>query len=63
MSSGRTFAIVPRSYAPRGYVDLDMDDLKPGTISFELQEHVHAALRRSTVSRASICRDQVIVML
>lgn len=27
---GRSFAVVPRKWAPRGYLDIDQDDLKEG---------------------------------
>lgn len=36
--SGRSFAIVPRSLAPRGYKDIDYDDYEPGSFLGHLQD-------------------------
>jgi NAD(P)-dependent dehydrogenase (short-subunit alcohol dehydrogenase family) len=35
--NGRAFAIVTRDLAPRGYVDIDIDDYDPGTLLGTLQ--------------------------
>lgn len=52
-TQGRAFAILPRSYAPQGYVDL-CDDDKEGTLLHELgRVAVGGATHRSTVSQGA----------
>ncbi|KAH6995510.1 glucose 1-dehydrogenase [Ilyonectria sp. MPI-CAGE-AT-0026] len=45
--NGRAFAILPRSKAPRGYADLDVDDYPNGALLQQLQDKANGALGRS----------------
>ncbi|OAL34439.1 hypothetical protein AYO20_06282 [Fonsecaea nubica] len=47
--NGRAFAIVPRSYAPRGYLDIDYDDYPVGTLLEKLQTSASGGNHRSAL--------------
>jgi len=47
---GRAFAILPRSYAPRGYLDINFDDYDEGTLLGKLQASAGGGNHRSSVS-------------
>lgn len=48
--SGRSFAIVPRSLAPRGYKDIDLDDYEEGSFLGKLQVSAAGGNHRTQVS-------------
>ena len=51
---GRSFAILPRSVAPRGYQDIDYDDYPDGIFLNKLQEAAGAGNYRATVSKMGL---------
>jgi hypothetical protein len=48
--NGRSFAIVPRSLAPRGYKDIDYDDYAEGSFLGKLQVSAAGGDHRTKVS-------------
>ena len=39
-TTGRNLAVVPRTWAERGYLDLNLDDYEKGTLLEEMQQIV-----------------------
>ncbi|KIX07556.1 uncharacterized protein Z518_02209 [Rhinocladiella mackenziei CBS 650.93] len=50
--TGRSFAILPRSMTPHGYVDIDFDDYQEGTFLGDLQLLAAGGSHRASVSGA-----------
>lgn len=48
--TGRSFAIVPRSIAPRGYIDVDLDDYEEGSLLGKLQGLAGGVTHRVSLS-------------
>lgn len=48
---GRSFAILPRSIAPRGYQDIDYDDYPDGILLKKLQDAAAVGNYRATVRK------------
>ncbi|KEF63065.1 uncharacterized protein A1O9_01041 [Exophiala aquamarina CBS 119918] len=53
---GRSFAIVPRSLAPRGYQDIDFDDYEEGSFLGKLQALAAGGTHRTQVSIRTVPR-------
>lgn len=51
---GRSFAIVPRSLAPRGYQDIDFDDYEEGSFLGKLQVSAAGGDHRTQVSTQGV---------
>ncbi|KIX99561.1 uncharacterized protein Z520_05137 [Fonsecaea multimorphosa CBS 102226] len=47
--NGRAFGIVPRSMAPHGFFDIDIDDYKEGTLLNDMNKLAAAATHRSKI--------------
>lgn len=66
--TGRSFAIVPRSFAPRGYIDVDLDDYEEGSLLGKLQGLAGGVTHRVSVSLqatpplANTCPDLIAVV-
>jgi len=58
---GRAFAILPRSLAPRGYRDIDIDDYEEGSFLGQMQALAGGSSHRTQVSSTRKTLDASVV--
>ena len=58
---GRSFAILPRSLAPRGYQDIDYDDYPDDILLKKLQDAAEAGNYRATVREWNLRADWLLI--
>lgn len=61
--TGRAFGVVPRRYAPDGYLDLDADDYQDGDIFKEMQKVVIETMESVGYVQAPLLLRHILFLL